>query len=130
MRVALDATYSLGDGVSGVGVYWREMLNGLATTDFADEWDWFYRWQRFRRARALPKPPRVTRRLLADSWGNRAADLFHGLNQRLPRRRFRTQIATFHDLFVLSGEYSTAEFRQRFARQAREAAEGADLILA
>jgi glycosyltransferase involved in cell wall biosynthesis len=31
---------------------------------------------------------------------------------------------------VLSGEYSTAEFRARFARQAREAAAGADLIIA
>jgi glycosyltransferase involved in cell wall biosynthesis len=72
----------------------------------------------------------VTRRLLADARGNRSADLFHGLNQRLPTRRFRRQIATFHDLFVLSGEYSTPEFRERFARQAREAAEGADLIVA
>jgi glycosyltransferase involved in cell wall biosynthesis len=130
MRVALDATYSLGDELSGVGVYSRELLNGLAAADFADEWDWFYRWQRFWRARPLPKPPRVTRRLLADSWGYRSADLFHGLNQRLPKRRFRRQIATFHDLFVLSGEYSTAEFRERFARQARDAAGGADLIIA
>ncbi len=105
-------------------------MNGLAASDFADEWDWFYRWQRFWRARSLPRPPRVTRRLLADSWGNRSADLFHGLNQRLPKRRFRRQIATFHDLFVLSGEYSTPEFRERFARQAREAAAGADLIIA
>ncbi len=130
MRIALDATYSLGDGLSGVGVYSRELMNGLAASDFADEWDWFYRWQRFWRARSLPRPPRVTRRLLADSWGNRTADLFHGLNQRLPKRRFRRQIATFHDLFVLSGEYSTPEFRERFARQAREAAAGADLIVA
>ena len=56
--------------------------------------------------------------------------LFHGLNQRLPQRRFRRQAATFHDLFVLSGEYSTPEFRARFAAQARNAAERADLIIA
>jgi glycosyltransferase involved in cell wall biosynthesis len=130
MRIALDATYSLGDELSGVGVYSRELLNGLAGTNFAEEWDWFYRWKRYWRARSLTKPPRVTRRLLVDSLGNRSADLFHGLNQRLPKRRFRRQVATFHDLFVLSGEYSTAEFRERFARQAREAAAGADLIIA
>lgn len=130
MRVALDATYSLGDELSGVGVYSRELLNGVAASDFAAEWDWFYRWQPFWRARSLAKPPRVMRRLLLDSFGNRAADLFHGLNQRLPKRRFRRQVATFHDLFVLSGEYSTAEFRERFARQARHAAEAADLIIA
>jgi glycosyltransferase involved in cell wall biosynthesis len=130
VRVALDATYSLGDALSGVGVYSREILNGLAAERPGDDWDWFYRSQRFWRALSSPKPPNVTRRLLVDSRGNRSAGLFHGLNQRLPRRRFRRQIATFHDLFVLSGEYSTAEFRARFAAQAREAAAAADLIIA
>lgn len=130
MRIALDATYSLGGGLSGVGVYSRELLDGLAATDFAEGWDWFYRSQRYFRARRLPKPPNVTRRFLADSWGNRAADIFHGLNQRLPKLRFRKQIATFHDLFVLSGDYSTREFRERFARQARDAASAADLVIA
>ena len=76
-----------------------------------------------------PQPPNVTHRFLADSWGNRAANIFHGLNQRLPKRRFRRQVATFHDLFVLSGEYSTPDFRARFALQAKEAAAGADLII-
>ena len=64
MRIALDATYSLGDGLSGVGVYSRELLNGLAATDSAERWDWFYRSQRYFRARRLPKPPNVTRRFL------------------------------------------------------------------
>lgn len=134
MRIALDATYSLGDGLSGVGVYSREILNGLASSDlggdFAEGWDWFYRSQRYFRARGLPKPANVTRRFLADSWGSRSAAIFHGLNQRLPKRRFRRQVATFHDLFVLTGDYSTPEFRERFAMQAREAAAGADLVIA
>jgi glycosyltransferase involved in cell wall biosynthesis len=130
LRIALDATYSLGDGLSGVGVYSREILNGLAGTDFAEGWDWFYRSQRYFRARGLPKPSNVTRRFLADSWGSRSAGIFHGLNQRLPQRRFRRQIATFHDLFVLTGDYSTPEFRARFTIQAREAATRADLLIA
>jgi len=130
LRIALDATYSLGDGLSGVGVYSRELLNGLAATDFAEEWDWFYRSQRYFRARRLPKLPNVTRRFLSDSWGSRSADIFHGLNQRLPKRRFRRQVATFHDLFVLTGDYSTPEFRERFAAQARDAATRADLVIA
>jgi glycosyltransferase involved in cell wall biosynthesis len=128
--IALDATSSIGGGLSGVGVYSREILNGLAASGIPAQWDWFYRSQRFWRALRLPKPANVTRRFLTDSWGNRRADLFHGLNQRLPRRRFRRQVATFHDLFVLSGAYSTPEFRERFAAQAREAASGADLIIA
>jgi glycosyltransferase involved in cell wall biosynthesis len=72
----------------------------------------------------------VQRRFLADTWGNRRATLFHGLNQRLPRKGFRRQISTFHDLFVLTGDYSTREFRERFADQAREAATASDLIIA
>ena len=39
-------------------------------------------------------------------------------------------MATFHDLFVLTGEYSTPEFRARFAAQARDAAARADAIIA
>jgi glycosyltransferase involved in cell wall biosynthesis len=139
LRIALDATYSLGDGLSGVGVYSREILNGLASTDAAADvvegWDWFYRSQRYFRALRLPKPPNVTRRFLSDSRlslaaGNRSAGIFHGLNQRLPERRFRRQVATFHDLFVLTGDYSTPEFRERFAMQAKKAAAGADLVIA
>ena len=127
--IALDATYSLGPALSGVGVYSREILQGLAAAHPARSWDWFYRSNRYWRGRRLPKPANVTRRFLSDSWGNRSADIFHGLNQRLPKRRFRRQVATFHDLFVLSGEYSTPDFRTRFARQAKEAAAGSDLIV-
>jgi glycosyltransferase involved in cell wall biosynthesis len=130
LRIALDATYSVGSALSGVGVYSREILNGLAASDFGAEWEWFYRSQRYWKARGLAKPPNVRMRFLADSWGSRSADLFHGLNQRLPARRFKKQIATFHDLFVLSGDYSTSDFRERFAGQARQAAAGADLIIA
>jgi glycosyltransferase involved in cell wall biosynthesis len=39
-------------------------------------------------------------------------------------------VSTFHDLFVISGDYSTPEFRRRFADQARKAAERSDLIIA
>jgi len=75
------------------------------------------------------KPGNVRRGVLLDRLGSRRG-LFHGLNQRLPQRRFPTQVATFHDLFVLTGEYSTPEFRKRFASQARYAAAEADYIIA
>jgi glycosyltransferase involved in cell wall biosynthesis len=128
--VALDATYSLGPSLSGVGVYSREILQGLAAAHPSETWEWFYRSNRYWRARGLVRPLNVRRRFLAETWGSRSAEIFHGLNQRLPKRRFRRQVATFHDLFVLSGEYSTPEFRDRFAQQARDAAERADLIVA
>jgi glycosyltransferase involved in cell wall biosynthesis len=55
--------------------------------------------------------------------------LFHALNQRVDARARRT-VSTFHDLFAITGEYSTSEFRERFAGQARQAAERSDLIVA
>jgi glycosyltransferase involved in cell wall biosynthesis len=110
-------------------VYSREILEGVAAAFPLEAWDWFYRSNRYLRARKMAKPANVTRRFLAETLGSRSAEIFHGLNQRLPQRRFRRQIATFHDLFVLSGEYSTADFRARFARQARDAAAAADLIV-
>jgi glycosyltransferase involved in cell wall biosynthesis len=130
LRIALDATYSLGQSLSGVGVYSRELLNGLAATNFAEGWDWFYRSQRYLRAHFQKLPPNVRIRRLSGNKGDRTVPLFHGLNQRLPELRFPRQIATFHDLFVLSGDYSTPEFRERFAAQARDAASAADLIIA
>ena len=39
-------------------------------------------------------------------------------------------ISTFHDLFVISGDYSSPEFRARFIDQARRAAENSDAIIA
>jgi len=127
--IALDATYSLGGELSGVGLYSREILFGLAAAHPETTFDFYYRWHRFWRARGDVLPANTRRRLLAEPLGPRSAALFHGLNQRLPRMRMRRAIATFHDLFVMSGEYSTAEFRARFTGQARDAARRADAII-
>jgi glycosyltransferase involved in cell wall biosynthesis len=82
------------------------------------------------RAQSDALPPNVRRRLLAGPFGPRRAALFHGLNQRLPEVTAPRSVATFHDLFVLTGEYSTPQFRERFAAQARDAAERASAIVA
>jgi glycosyltransferase involved in cell wall biosynthesis len=130
MRIALDATYSIGASLSGVGVYSREILAGLAAAHPEASYLFCYRPHRFLRSFRETLPPNARRRLLGDNWAPRSAALFHGLNQRLPRARPRRTVATFHDLFVISGEYSTPEFRARFEKQAREAAARADLIIA
>jgi glycosyltransferase involved in cell wall biosynthesis len=129
LRIALDATYSLGDALSGVGVYSRELMNGLSASGFAEGWDWFYRSPRYWRALLKRTPANVRKHLLSSHKGDRTAPLFHALNQRLPDLKFPRQVVTFHDLFVLSGDYSTPEFRERFADQARAAAAAADLIV-
>jgi glycosyltransferase involved in cell wall biosynthesis len=45
-------------------------------------------------------------------------------------RPARKVVSTFHDLFVMTAEYSTPEFRDRFTAQARNAAQRSDMIIA
>jgi len=128
-KVALDATYSLGDRLSGVGVYSREIIEHLTRTHPEAAFLLYYRPHRILRSFAAGLQPNSKRRLLQEPLAP-GGDLWHGLNQRLPKVRLRRAVVTFHDLFVLTGEYSSPEFRARFAGQARDAAARADLIIA
>jgi len=130
LKIALDATYSVGENLSGVGVYSRQMLSRLPARDPDSHWLFCFRPHRFLRSFELDPPHNAGRRPLLERFGPRSTDLFHGLNQRMPAWRSRRTVCTFHDLFVLSEEYSTADFRRRFALQARQAAERSDLIIA
>ncbi len=123
MRIALDATYSVDPHPSGIAIYSRELLSGLARMFPQDEFLHCYRAKQFTNARGR-------RRLLLPPLPTFRADLFHALNQRVDRRPAKKVISTFHDLFVMTGEYSSLEFRTRFAWQARRAAENSDLLIA
>jgi O-antigen biosynthesis alpha-1,2-mannosyltransferase len=123
---ALDATYSLGKNLSGVGVYSRELLFGLALAHPQEQFRFCYRPHRFLRSFQERLPRNASRSLLR---GAPSADLFHALNQRVDARALRT-VSTFHDLFVMTGDYSSPEFRARFTQQARDAAARSDLIIA
>src|SRR4029077_17742121 len=112
--------------LSGVGAYSREDLFGLARSHTKDRFLFAYRPHRFLRSFRDPLPRNSARRLLK---GSPQADVFHALNQRVDRPARRT-VSTFHDLFVMTGEYSTPEFRARFTEQARQAAERSDAIIA
>jgi glycosyltransferase involved in cell wall biosynthesis len=125
LNIALDATYSWGEHLSGVGLYSREILFGLAASHPDSRFQFYYRPHRYFRSRHDRLPPNASRRLIPRSF-----DIFHGLNQRLPRIPLRRSVATFHDLFVLTGEYSTPDFRARFTAQARDAASRATVIIA
>ncbi len=129
MRIALDATYSVGDNLSGVGIYSQEILLGLAKAHPDTNFTYAFRSHRFGKSFSRKLPPNAHRRLLLAALPSRA-DLFHGLNQRLDARHYRRAVSTFHDLFVLSSDYSSADFRARFAKQAREAVKRSDLIIA
>lgn len=131
MSIALDATYSTGTELSGVGVYSREILFGLTASHPDRKFRFCYRPHRLRHSLSETLPPNAFRGALFETFViPPGCHLFHGLNQRMPRARFRRSVCTFHDLFVMTGEYSSADFRARFTEQARQAAARADLIVA
>jgi glycosyltransferase involved in cell wall biosynthesis len=129
VRIALDASYSVDPRPSGIGIYSSEILNGLAAAYPRDEFLHCYRPGKYASV-SRTACPNVRRRVLLSSLPTFRADLFHALNQRLDSRPAKKVLCTFHDLFVLTAEYSSPEFRARFARQARDAARRADLIIA
>ncbi len=74
--------------------------------------------------------PHGAKRALLWAGSPRNIDLFHSLNQRVDSSRYRRVVCTFHDLFVITSEYSTPDFRRRFTDQAREAANRSDMVIA
>ena len=125
MRIALDATYSVDEHPSGIAVYSGEILNGLAAAHPTDSLFRYYRPKRYRQASA---PRHLLLPLLTGVFTR--PEIFHALNQRVGQRIGRRVVTTFHDLFVLTSEYSSTDFRRRFAQQARRAASRSDMIIA
>ena len=113
-----------------MGLYSREILFGMAAAHPEVDFQFCYRPHRYFRSWRETLPPNARRRLLAEPLGPRRAQLFHGLNQRLPGMALAHPVATFHDLFVMTSEYSTPEFRARFTGQARDAASRATAVIA
>src|SRR5581483_4682490 len=129
MRIALDATYSVDPHPSGIAVYSRELLDGLAAAHREDQFLHCYRIKQFF-ADNRRLAPNVRRKLLIPPVPNVRANIFHALNQRVDRRQAKRVVSTFHDLFVMTNEYSSPEFRVRFQQQARQAAANSDIIIA
>ena len=107
-------------------MYSREMMFGLARAHPGQRFRFYYRPHRLFKSFSDKLPSNASRRLLV---GAPRADLFHALNQRVDAPARRT-VSTFHDLFVMSGDYSSPDFRARFTEQARLAAKNSDAIIA
>jgi glycosyltransferase involved in cell wall biosynthesis len=105
------------------------MLMGLANMYPEDQFLHCYRFKNFLRVAGKARN-NVRHRLLMPPLPTFRADLFHALNQRVDRRPAKKVVTTFHDLFVMTAEYSSRQFRQRFSQQAQLAAENSDLIIA
>lgn len=133
MKIGIDASYSIDRQPTGVGIYSRRLMETLAAQAPADEFTHCYRANRYLRSWRHPVPKNCRRALLESVTLpalTRRLDLFHGLNQRLPELRFRQTVSTFHDLFVMTSEYSTADYRARFSALAKHAAGRSDRIAA
>ena len=126
MRIALDATYSLGDQPSGIAVYSRELMDGLARQHPEHEYVRAYRWKQWRELRSRE----LAGRLLLPPLPTFRADVFHALNQRVDKRLAGRVVSTFHDLFVFTADYSSSDFRRRFSAQATQAAQLSDQLIA
>lgn len=113
-------------------MYSREILFGLASAHPEQKLQFCYRSHRLWKSFGDNLPANASRRLLRSA--PPAADLFHALNQRVDFQHSTGKaprtVCTFHDLFALTGEYSTPEFRAHFAEQARRAAKNSDAIIA
>jgi glycosyltransferase involved in cell wall biosynthesis len=129
VRVAIDATYSVGAELSGIGIYSRELLRDLPALFPDDEFTACLRPKQWRR-RSPSHLPNMHTRMLQWPLPLGGQQIFHALNQRLDWRPAPYTVTTFHDLFVMTAEYSTPEFRARFTRQAREAAARTDFVIA
>ncbi len=129
MQIALDATYSIHPHPSGIAIYSQELLRGLAAFHPEDEFLHCYRPKQWRKRQPSPFP-NVRSRMLQWPLPLASPVLFHALNQRVDWRPAPVVISTFHDLFVMSAEYSTREFRLRFTKQAQRAAQNSDLLIA
>ncbi len=132
MRLALDATYALDPQPTGVARYSQRLIAALAVReDLAITLA--ARPRRYAALRREFPASRFTRTILQEPLNLMlpSLDLFHGLNQRLPRYRFRRAVTTIHDVFAISSQsYSSPDFQNKFGELIRDAVRRSDALIA
>jgi len=117
-NIALDATYSIGGVLSGVGLYSDQILTGLAAAHPEVRFDFCYRPHRYLRACRALLPPNARRRLLAEPFDPAAPLSFTASTNAYRVSPCAAPSPLSMILFVMTGTYSTPEFRARFTAQA------------
>ncbi|MBI3896525.1 MAG: glycosyltransferase family 4 protein [Acidobacteria bacterium] len=138
VKIALDATYAAYPERTGTGVYSEKLISALTAILSPEERTQFqiilsfrpgpyWRW-----ARKQEWPDVFTLSPLLDSWLQiPRARLFHGLNQRLPEKRYPLQVVTLHERFPpVAQNYSTPEFQRHMTARIESAIRRADRIIA
>lgn len=136
--IALDATYAAHPQPTGIGIYSQRLIAALGklVVQEASESPRFTLAFRpgpyLRDSRRMAWPQGFGKAILFDKWLTwPRAQLFHGLNQRLPERRYPRTVVTLHEHFpALSDEFSTAEFRAHMGGRIERALARADRIIA
>ncbi len=140
--IALDATYTIDSNPTGVGMFSLRLIEALLALRTGHRFLLCYRLSRFKHRRRILRPAMLSEppgspfesRWMQESltfWLPRSVDLFHSLTPRTPPFRFRRELVTVHDVFVITGrDYSTPDFQRRFSALLLEAAERATLVIA
>jgi hypothetical protein len=89
VRIALDATYSVGENLSGVGVYSREVIAALAAAHPETDFLLCYRPHRFLRSFSERLPRNCRRLLLHEPLGPRSAAVWTYEGGRLVPHQLR-----------------------------------------
>jgi hypothetical protein len=115
VTIALDATYSLGRNLS-VSACTPAKYSSASRAPIRKRVSLLLSAAPIAASFAETLPWNASRSLLT---GAAAGDLFHALNQRVDFPRGsgpRRVVSTFHDLFVMTGDYSSPDFRAAFHR--------------
>ena len=139
--IALDATHTLDSKPTGVGFSSFCLIQALLTIPTRHRFKLCYRLSRFKHRRRILRLPTLSEPLgsqFETSWMQEpltfwlpwSVDLFHSLTPRTPPFRFRRELITVNDVFVLADrDYSTSDFQRRFSALLLEAAQRATLVI-
>ncbi|MSO19913.1 MAG: glycosyltransferase family 1 protein [Acidobacteria bacterium] len=136
--IALDATYAADPQPTGIGIYSAQLIAALGAMIRSQERNahrvvlGFRPGPFVRHAWRQNWPPEFRIAPLMDQWITLPrADLFHGLNQRLPERSYARTVVTLHERYPsVSDEYSTTAFRSHMGGRIESALTRADRIIA
>jgi len=135
--IALDATYAAHPQPTGIGIYSQRLISAFGTlaqrsgAHFPRVVLGFRPGPFVRTAWRQKWPNGFHVAPLFDRWFPIQANLFHGLNQRLPEHAYPRTVITLHERYPApSGDYSTPEFRAHMDHRIESALARADRIIA
>lgn len=112
MIVGIDVSSLAREGLTGIGVYIKHLITALMQIDDIEV-------RAYYRSRAFAKRDLITRHLDVQTYrykpfvSQRAVDVFHGPDFRLPRVRSTPSVVTVHDLAAFEVDLLADDFAQQ-----------------